>query len=391
MDEKSHTPESSFWQQHGVDSLARAIGEVYERVRHGRSRYWALNEAKLPIAARMAATAIVRKSPQFRLPYYGPLGRLDADGYDRLSALHGRFDALGTSALERARSLADLCVVAMLLDFDCGPRWRTRTRTGALLGSEAGTLVVTYALFVSGYFSTNKEKDPLRVDAEALQALDRAAFDRAFAPSEGAVAQGLDAAFMRLHAVVPHIATNAKGERRLGASIIDNLRACVRDGALANVPFDALFRESMRATMGAFEDRTQACAERPMTVADVHYASLAHSLAPLLALAGLGLDSHCTAISAPDRWSLSLLLDLGAIVPSNGQPLEPLLATLAAVEELYALASAALDVVVTQVQALTKTDDARLPKASVLAWGTRTAGRALSARERPGIAPLLWT
>lgn len=390
MAEKSKTPEFPFWQVHRSGSLARVIGEVYERVRLEPSKHWAVHEAKLSVAARMAATAIVRKSPQFRLPFYGPLGRLDADGYDRLSALHGRFDALAVSDLERARALADLCVVASLLDFHCGPTWRTRTRTGALLGSEAGTLTVAYGMFVNGHFSNGKEKDPLRVDAEALEALDRAALELAFAASEGAPAEGLDDALARLRAVVPNIPKDESGARRLGASIVDNARAPVRNFVPKNVAFDALFRESMRATMGAFEDRTRVSADRPMTAADVRYASLAHSLAPLFSLAGLPFIAQSESISPPDRWSLSLLLDLGAIAPSKSQPLESLLATPSAVEELYALASASLDAVVIQVQALTKTDDARLPKSSVLAWGTGAAGRALSARERPGIAPLLW-
>lgn len=383
-------PEFPFWQVHRSPALARVIGEVYERVRLEPSKHWALHEAKLSLAARMAATAIVRKSPQLRLPFYGPLGRLDADGYDRLSALHGRFDALAVSDIERARSLADLCVVATLLDFDCGKTWRTRTRTGALLGSEPGSLIVTYGMFVNGHFSNVRERDPLRVDAEALEGLDRAALERAFAAAEGAPARGLDEALARLRAVVPNIPKDEFGARRLGASIVDSVRAPVRGVVPKHVAFDALFRESMRATMGAFEDRTRVNADRPMTSADVRYASLAHSLAPLFTLASLPVLAQADSISPPDRWSLSLLLDLGAIAPSKDQRLESLLSTKPALEELYALASAALDAVVIQVQALTKADDSRLPKAAILAWGTSAAGRALSARERPGIAPLLW-
>lgn len=383
-------PEFPFWQVHRSSTLARAIGTTYDNVRVEPSKHWALHESKLALAARMAATAIVRRSPQFRLPPYGSLGRLDPDGYDRLSALHGRFDALGTSDVERARSLADLCVVAALLDFDCGSTWRTRTRTGALLGSEAGTLVVAYGMFVNGVFSNARERDPLRVDGEALASLDRAALDVAFAAMEGDAARGLDEALTRLRSVVANIPKDSTGATRLGGSIVDNACAPVREWKPKNITFDVLFRESMRAIMGAYEDRTRVAVDRPMTAADVRYASLAFSLSSLFSLTGIPFLTAAESVSPPDRWSLSLLLDTGVIAPSKGQSLAALLCGHAAREELYPLASAALDAVAMQVNALTKTDETRLPKSAILAWGTSVAGRALSAKERAGGAPLVW-
>jgi hypothetical protein len=387
---KAAPPEFALWQLLRVDAINRSISKLYDENLLAPSRSWAVRESKLSLVARMAATSIVRKSPHFRLPVYGPLGRLDPDGYDRLSALSGRFDAMQTTDLERVRAQADFCALATLLDFDCGPTWRTRTRTGVLLGSDTGTLVIAYRLFVNGALSNARERDPMRVDADALASIDRTALEVAFAAAEGAPPQGLDEALARLRAVVERIAGNDAGERRLGASIVDALIVPVRGAAPTRVTPNALYQQCARALMGAYDDRTRVYADRPMTLADVRYASLTHAIGPLFDKLGLPFSRDSQPLSPPDRWSLSLLLDTAAIAPSNGQTLSTLLADRAAVEELYALGSVSLDATITQVRSLTKTTEQRLTNGAILAWGTAAAGRALSARDRPGGAPVFW-
>lgn len=386
-------PESPFWKLHRLRVIDSACNALYERVRIEPSPSWKIDESKLTLVARIVATSIVRKSPQLRIPAYGALGRLDPDGYDRLSALHGRFDALATDERERVRSLADFVVLAALMDLDHGPTWRTRTRTGALLGAEPGSLVVTYGMFVNGLLSNAREADPMRVDADALAQLDLAPLEVAFAAVEGARSTALEEARRRARAIAVDLPADASGARRPGASLVDQTLAKSVFNAEGCLAPEALFTQCVRVLMPAFEDRTKVTSDRLLADADAAYLSLVYSLHGLIAKLVQSQPARASTPSVlplddllcpPDRWSARLLLDAGVIAPSRDRSIESLLGDRAAREELHALVSIALNAAYRQTLSLMKLDANKLSKSAFL-WGAIAGGRALSARARPSV------
>ncbi len=71
---------------------------------------------------------------------------------------------------ERARAAFDLAIVSVLLDAGAGPDWSYRDGTGACLNRSEGLAVASIDMFAAGRFSNDRD-DPLRVDADRLQAL----------------------------------------------------------------------------------------------------------------------------------------------------------------------------------------------------------------------------
>jgi hypothetical protein len=352
----------------------------------GRGRFWRVDESKLGAVARMAATALARRSASYRFGPYGPLGQLAPDGYDRLAALHGRFDALGWEDHERARSLADLVALAHLLDVDPGPAFRTRTRTGALLGGDEANLVIAYALFVQGALSLDGARDPLRVDGEALAAIDASTLALAYAGSEREPAQGLDERLRRLRVTGAARCDEAsqREARRLGARSIDALLSG------ATVTMGELYERAARCLSAAVVARDDDSQRWIMTDADVLYARLAWSWAPLFARLDRAVEQVDETFTPPDRWSCSLLIDTALLAAADDAPAHELVREREARCELLSLASATLDAIVAAVRLLTHSDPARLSKASILQWGTSVAGRALSSRQRGAGIAVIW-
>jgi hypothetical protein len=364
-----------------VGEVARSTALV-----EGRGRFWRIDEGKLGVVARMVATALARRSASYRFGPYGPLGQLAPDGYDRLAALHGRFDALGWDDRERARSLADLVALAHLLDVDPGPSFRTRTRTGALLGGEEANLVIAYALFVQGALSLDGAKDPLRVDGEALATIDPSTLGLAYAGSERESAQGLDERLRRLRVTGAALCDEAsqREARRLGARSIDALLSG------ATVTMSALYEHAARCLSAAVVARDDDSRGWIMTDADVLYARLAWSWAPLFARLDRVVEQVDETFSPADRWSCSLLIDAALLAAADDVPAHELVREREARCELLSLVSATLDSIVASVRSLTGTEPARLSKAAVLQWGTSAAGRALSSRQRGAGVHLVW-
>lgn len=361
-----------------------------DAVRVGSFERWRIDERKLSVAARMAATAIVRKSSALRLGPYGVLSRLAPDGYDRVSALHGRFDALAYDELARARALADLIALASVLDVDPGPAWRMRTRTGALLGGQDANLVVAYGLFANGAFSREGAKDPLRVDASMLASVERSTLDVAFASIETPLPERLDDRLARLRAVGAAMVASDDPLQRLGAAAVDAWVAPINGRAVEVVPFDSLLADAVRRTSAAGDDRSAPLGNYLISEHDARYLELAWSWAALLPRLGACLGNPESVLLAPDRWSVSLLVDTGVFAPASGTPPKELVADPSARVELASLVPFALDALCVQVRALIKCDELRLPKQLIAEWGTIAAGRALSARDRPGGLPLAW-
>jgi hypothetical protein len=362
-------------------SLGALADRAFSRALDGHDPVCAARIDRLPDAARMVARALVRRSSALRWPPYGPLHRLDPDGFDRLSALSGRLDALACAPSDRAARLADLTVLAVLLDADPGAGWKVRTRTGAQLHGDRGALLVAFNLFVQGALSSAPE-DPLRVDASCLLSLDDHALARAFAAEGPATPEGLPRFAARLRAVGEALRADPAPSSRLAEPVLR---------ALSALPWTDRSADALTEACAALLRSAYPCAPREdadvpeITRLQERAMTLASSLAPWLASRE---DPGALALLSPracppDPWSVSLLLDAGIlawVVPTPSAPLDPDDPRLGA---LRAVASGALRRLAAEIRALLRLDEARLSTGSILAWGVAPAGRALAALRRP--------
>ncbi|MBN8612143.1 MAG: DUF1688 family protein [Deltaproteobacteria bacterium] len=117
-----------------------------------------------------------QRYPDLRVPWPSRLDRLRLGGHDRLAAIRA---ALAGDPDERARVLFEIAIISILLGAGAGPRWRYHERaTGIALGRTEGLALASFHAYVDGLFS-NDPKQPLRADADALDALDPLRFARA--------------------------------------------------------------------------------------------------------------------------------------------------------------------------------------------------------------------
>jgi hypothetical protein len=364
--------------------LSSLAVRAFDSALEGADPGFAVRAERIDPLARTVARALIRRSSGLRLPPYGPLYQLDADGFDRRAALSGRLDAIVRSAEDRAARLADLTALAVLLDGDPGPGWRVRTRTGAHLHGDRGILLVAFNLFVQGALSGVAD-DPLRVDAARLASLEEGVLQRAFAGEGGALPEGLSPRVERLRAVGEALVA-VDPSARLSDPVLAETVATAPDDS----PAEVLLAECGRLLRPAFASPDRDPRDPlAMSLLDARALSLAASLAPLLA-GPEQIPRWTPRALPPDPWSLSLLLDGGVLAPPEGAPAEPRAPHAPSLAHLRAVASGALSRVASEVRALVRMDEARLSSGSILAFGVVPAGRALAALRRPGGPPALF-
>lgn len=130
----------------------------------------------LPAVVARVARVTRRRYPDLQVPWPSRLDRLRLGGHDRLAPIRA---ALAHDPDERARVLLEIAIISILLGAGAGARWRYRERaTGIELGRTEGLALASFHAYVSGLFSSDP-RSPLRVDADALDALEPQQFARA--------------------------------------------------------------------------------------------------------------------------------------------------------------------------------------------------------------------
>ncbi len=130
----------------------------------------------LPRVIDRVARVTSRRYPELRVPWPSRLDRLRLGGHDRLGPIR---EQLAGDPDERARVLSEIAIISILLGAGAGPSWRYRERTtGIVLGRTEGLALASFHAYVDGLFS-NDPRQPLRADADALDALDPLRFARA--------------------------------------------------------------------------------------------------------------------------------------------------------------------------------------------------------------------
>lgn len=162
----------------------RSAGTIRERAGRllsvglrGQLEHFEVDEAHLPEVARLTAQVTRERYPDLKVPPHSRFAHFEAGGVPRMAALQRALAPL--DELERARRLTELVVVSVLLDAGAGSAWRfTEQGTGLALGRSEGLAIASLAWAQQGGLCASRE--PYRVDAEGLVAVDESALAAAF-------------------------------------------------------------------------------------------------------------------------------------------------------------------------------------------------------------------
>jgi len=382
-------------------TIRERCGHIADAVRAGASEHFTLDFDKLgAVADRVAALARLR-FPDGRIPYHSRWRHFEAGGVNRAAELDAALAEC--SDAERARSRIDLALVSVLLDAGAGAEWRyAEASSGQRFARSEGLAVASFRAFLAGRFSSDR-REPCRVDADALVALDAAALAEMFQVRADNPLVGLDGRAALL--------------RRLGAALLEQ-RAQFGSPARPGRLFDVLTAggartvqaaQILRALLDAFSaiwpsgqrfDGVPVGDAWPHALAGgagpgsgwvpFHKLSqwLSYSLLEPFEWAGVKVEGLDALTGLPEYRNGGLLLDAGVIVPRAAgfgsrryAPPDPW------VIEWRALTVALLDRVAPLVRERLGSGARQMPLACVLEAGTWLAGRQIAAERRPGGGP----
>ncbi|KAA2211386.1 URC4/urg3 family protein [Teichococcus oryzae] len=392
-------------------ALLRRPGTIRSRC-HGLLRlaeadrlpFFRFDPGRMPAAADYVTDTIRRNYPDLRIPYHARWRHFAVGGVDRWNAVARRLEGEDAAALARRR--IDLCVVSVLLDAGAGPDWFFHEPDGTRLGRSEGLGVASLHAFAAGLFSSAPD-DPLRVDADGLEALTAAALGEAFQVGPGNPLTGLEgrAALLRnlgaalrsapaLFGTQPPRPGGLFGHLRAQATPWGLPAAVILDAVLTGLaPIWPARLMLDGENLGDVWRHPLAAPEGPAPgLVPFHKLSqwLSYSLAEVLEEAGIPVLALDELTGLPEYRNGGLFLDLGVLrLRDRALATTTLPVGHAAVVEWRALTVALLDRLADGVRARLELDADALPLARVLEGGSWAAGRRVAREMRPDGGPPL--
>jgi hypothetical protein len=370
----------------------------------GNLDHFRVDPSKLDDAADLTIEITRAAYPTLDVPFHSRWRHFVVGGEDRWDRLQRAHD--WRDAGERARAEFDLATVSVLLDAGAGPDWSYRDpATGAGVGRSEGLALASLDMFAAGAFASDP-RQPLRVDAAALQAMRSETLCRHFQVDAGNPLPGVEgraALLRRLGAAVaaaPEIFGRVDTLRPGG--LFDDL--CATAGGCSIAAPDvltALLRHlgpvwPSRLELGGMplgdcwmhgalktEDATSG-------VMPLHKLSqwLAYSLIEPLQAAGLVVTQVDGLTGLAEYRNGGLFIDTGVLAlrdPAEARRAHEVGSTL--VVEWRALTVALLDRLADIVRQRLGLDAETLPLARILQGGTWTAGRQIARKLRADGGP----
>jgi hypothetical protein len=371
---------------------------IFEVGLAGKLEHFKIELEALPVVVDEIVRVTREQYPDLRIPGVGRTNHFRAGGFDRVADLDARLPA----GDERARAWIDLIVVSVLLDAGAGTAWKFDDKANRIsLGRSEGLAVASLYAFERGLFSSDPAQ-PLRVDAEALRALDPPQLAAAFQSTPENLLAGIDGRIGLVRALGDALLRAPKlfaGGRPGG--LLDHFRTI----APTQLPAAELLTTLLEGLSPIWPSRIEidghnlgdvwrhpaAGGSGPTQgLVPFHKLSqwLAYSLFEPLERAGLPIAQAEALTGLPEYRNGGLLVDLGMLVPRSPRaraiahpPDDELIV------EWRALTVALLDRVAGAVRERLGLTPLQLPLACVLEGGTWAAGRAVAARLRPDGAP----
>ena len=368
--------------------------------------HWRVDLDRLPETAKYVAAVIRDQYPTLAVPFHARWRHFAIQGQDFWGPVAD--SRAWPDAANRARTEFDLAIVSVLLDAGSGPGWAYRdARTGVTLTRSEGLAIASLRMFEAGVFSVT-ERDPWRVDAEALTGLTTDALAEGFQVSDANPLTGLEgrAALLRRLGEQclkrPDLFATADTPRPGG--LADLLISQATDGAL---PAPAILELLLEAFGPVWQDRLTLggvdlgdCWRHPAMTRDdatdglvpIHKLSqwLSYSLVEPLQTAGLTITDLDGLTGLAEYRNGGLFTDLGVLTlkdPADAAKAWPVSDPL--VVGWRAMTVALLDKIAPLVRAELGVTAEAMPLASVLEGGTWAAGRRAAAERRPGGGPPL--
>ena len=359
----------------------------------GELLHFGIDLDAIDVVAERVAKVTRAAYPDLNIPVHGRLLHFAVGAVDRIAQVPGLTDP---------RAIFDLVMVSVLLDAGAGDAWKFRDdATGQTVTRSEGLAVASLRAFAAGAFSSDAS-DPLRVDAQALIALQPATLARAFQASTENPLAGLEGRvalmnnFGRALAAAPSVFRDGRpsglveyfAERNATTvAAVDVLRVLLENLStmwpspteLGGVRLGDVWRHRAAGGSG-------------LTAGMIPFHKLSqwltYSLFEPLALSGLTISGPGALTGLPEYRNGGLLIDLGVLLPKHegvlGKVHKP---SDEIIIEWRALTVALLDRVADRVRVHLDRSVEQLPLARILQGGTWSAGRQVAAEKRPGGAP----
>lgn len=151
------------------ESIRERTHQIYRLCEEGETHF-NFHKDKLKSVAEYVCSVIKENYPNLNIPYHSRWGHFNAGKIDRLSHFFRSIKKYPAS--EQARIKYDLVLVSVLLDAGAGAAWRYKaTNEDKFYQRSEGLALASFDMFKNGLFSANKDKNPLRVDAQRLLSL----------------------------------------------------------------------------------------------------------------------------------------------------------------------------------------------------------------------------
>jgi hypothetical protein len=368
------------------------------------SRHWRVQREALPAVAERVAALARTRFPTLAVPLHARRRHVEAGahGAARVAAL----DAAVARAAGPAASAVEAMLISVLLDAGAGAAWRfTEPGTGEVFARSEGLAVAVHHAFLAGRFSGDT-RDPCRVDAAGLGAIDAPALGGVFQATAANPLVGLEGRVELLRRLARVLAADPlrfgheARPGRLFASLAKD-----SPGAGLALPAADLLTALLDAFSAIWPGGTH-LGTTPLGDVWPHAAAggegasaglvpfhklsqwLAYSLVEPLAAAGL----HVTALDGltglPEYRNGGLFIDAGVIEPREAALLVRTHAVAdEAIVEWRACTVALLDELAPLVRERLGPEASAMTLPQVLEAGTWAAGRAIAAERRAGGAP----
>jgi hypothetical protein len=392
-----------------TNAVRERSGQLLARARRGESAWFAVDEARLPEAARDVAAVTRQRYPSLKIPFHSRWRHFEAGGIDRKSQLDAQLQGLDHA--QHAHAWIDLTVVSVLLDAGAGEAWRyVETSSGKTFTRSEGLAIASFHAFAAGLFSSDKAR-PLQVDAAGLRGLAVEHLASAFQVSESNPLVGLEGRVVLLRRLGEAMGEQPEvfgDEVQRPGGLFDILVSPLGPDVprTADIAAHDILSQLLGSLSGIWPagnaiggiplgDCWRHAAVRGEDFSDgwipFHKLSqwLTYSLLEPFAWAGVAVRGLHALTALPEYRNGGLLIDSGVLRLKDGamatqiwQPGDEIIV------EWRALTVALLDELAHGVRTELGLNEEKLPLACVLEGGTWAAGRALAQKLRGGLPPL---